>query len=29
MSWIVSPSADELNEHVCEEKDPENWNVQV
>ncbi|KAG2640874.1 hypothetical protein PVAP13_2KG125248 [Panicum virgatum] len=29
MSWIVSPSADELNAHVCEEKDPENWHVQV
>ncbi|OEL16526.1 Phospholipase D delta [Dichanthelium oligosanthes] len=29
MSWIVSPSADELNAHVCDEKDPENWHVQV
>jgi phospholipase D1/2 len=29
MSWIVSPSSDELNAHVCEEKDPENWHVQV
>ncbi|CAD6220409.1 unnamed protein product [Miscanthus lutarioriparius] len=29
MSWIVSPSADELNAHVVEEKDPENWHVQV
>ncbi|KAK8459828.1 hypothetical protein SEVIR_2G220800v4 [Setaria viridis] len=29
MSWIVSPSADELNAHVCEENDPENWHVQV
>ncbi|XP_071682359.1 phospholipase D delta isoform X2 [Lolium perenne] len=29
MSWIVSPSADELNAHVCDEKDPENWHVQI
>ncbi|KAF8690625.1 hypothetical protein HU200_040996 [Digitaria exilis] len=29
MSWIVSPSTDELNAHVCDEKDPENWHVQV
>ncbi|CAM0902928.1 unnamed protein product [Alopecurus aequalis] len=29
MSWIVSPSADELNAHVCDENDPENWNVQI
>jgi phospholipase D1/2 len=29
MSWIVSPSTDELNAHVCGEKDPENWHVHV
>ncbi|EEE60272.1 hypothetical protein OsJ_13309 [Oryza sativa Japonica Group] len=29
MSWIVTPAADEANAHVCEEKDPENWHVQV
>uniref|UniRef100_A0A0D9WXI9 Phospholipase D n=1 Tax=Leersia perrieri TaxID=77586 RepID=A0A0D9WXI9_9ORYZ len=29
MSWIVSPSADELNAHVCEQNDPENWHVQI
>uniref|UniRef100_A0A0D9YHH2 Phospholipase D n=1 Tax=Oryza glumipatula TaxID=40148 RepID=A0A0D9YHH2_9ORYZ len=28
MSWIVSPSADELNARVCEQDDPENWHVQ-
>ncbi|XP_052163482.1 phospholipase D delta-like isoform X1 [Oryza glaberrima] len=29
MSWIVSPSADELNARVCEQDDPENWHVQI
>ncbi|XP_006650874.2 phospholipase D delta-like [Oryza brachyantha] len=29
MSWIVTPAADEANAHVCDEKDPENWHVQV
>ncbi|KAL6639645.1 hypothetical protein ACP70R_023375 [Stipagrostis hirtigluma subsp. patula] len=29
MSWIISPSGDELSAHVCEEKDPENWHVQI
>ncbi|KAG8080868.1 hypothetical protein GUJ93_ZPchr0007g3550 [Zizania palustris] len=29
MSWIVSPSADELNAHVCDQNDPENWHVQI
>uniref|UniRef100_I1PH77 Phospholipase D n=1 Tax=Oryza glaberrima TaxID=4538 RepID=I1PH77_ORYGL len=29
MSWIVTPAADKANAHVCEEKDPENWHVQV
>lgn len=29
MSWIVSPATDEANAHVCDERDPENWHVQV
>ncbi|KAG8061724.1 hypothetical protein GUJ93_ZPchr0003g17345 [Zizania palustris] len=29
MSWIVTPAEDEANAHVCDEKDPENWHVQV
>lgn len=29
MSWIVSPATGEANAHVCDERDPENWQVQV
>lgn len=29
MSWIVSPATGEANAHVCDERDPENWHVQV